>query len=78
MARYTATVQSISNDGTSLYVEIRVFNGLNDQPPIIVSFPTETSASDIRDYIQTIVDNQPTLRSELNDLVGVTLRGTTS
>lgn len=67
---YKVFIRSISCDGTSLFCEIEVFDGLHTLPTIRPSFLMGTTASEIRAYCQNIVDNQPTLDPDLGRLVG--------
>lgn len=66
---YRVKIKSISTDGTNLYLEIEIFNGLHTLPTLRPSFPVGTAASDITSYIQTIANNQPVLDQAIADLV---------
>jgi len=73
--RYSVFVRSISTDGTSLFLDIEVFDGLHTYPTIHPSFAVGTPASDIRAYLQSIVDGQPVLDPDLGKLVGTFIQG---
>lgn len=72
---YRVTITSISTDGTNLFLELSVFDGLHTFPLLRPAFPVGTSATTIRAYVQAIADNQPTLSQDIADLVSVTLVG---
>lgn len=69
-SKYKVFVRSISTDGTSLFLDIEVFNGLHTLPTIHPSFSVDTPAADIITYLQNIVINQPRLDPLLHVLVG--------
>lgn len=73
--RYSVKVNSISTDGTNLFCEVSVFNGLHTLPPLRPVFPVGTSAASILAYLQTIADNQPALTGDIGDLVNRTING---
>lgn len=72
---YKATITNIGTDGTNLFVEVSVFDGLHTLPPLRPVFPVGTTAAAIRAYVQTLADNQPALSQDIADIVGVTLAG---
>lgn len=72
---YKVFVRSISTDGTSLFLEVEVFDGLHTFPTIHPSFAVGTTAAEIRTYLQTIVDSQPILEPEFHSLIGTFISG---
>lgn len=72
---YRVTVRSISTDGTNLFLEIEIFDGLHTLPTLRPSFSVGTTAATINSYLQAIANNQPTLTSDINALVGTTVVG---
>jgi hypothetical protein len=68
--KYKVFVRAISTDGTSLFLDVEVFNGLHTLPTIHPSFSVDTPASDIVTYLQNIAVNQPALDPLLKVLVG--------
>ena len=69
---YKVTIDSISNDGTSLFVTAKVFDGEHTLPPITPSFSASVTAAEIDDYFQAIADAAPTLSQAFQVLVGKT------
>jgi hypothetical protein len=72
---YRVTIRSISTDGTNMFLEVEVFNGVHTLPPLRPSFPVGTTAATINAYLQTIADNQPVLDQAIADLVSTTIVG---
>lgn len=69
---YKVTINSISTDGTSLFVQATVFDGEHTFPPITPSFSVEATATEIDTYFQAIANAQPSLSRALQVLVGKT------
>jgi hypothetical protein len=67
--KFRVKVKSISTDGTNLFLEVEIFDGLHTLPPLRPSFPVETTAATIQSYLQTIADNRPSLPADIADLV---------
>lgn len=72
---YTARVCSIVEDGTNIFVEIEVNTGTQTLPVIRPVFKAGTSYATIKTYIDTIVNNAPTLTASLAPLLGKTFTG---
>ena len=72
---YRVTIKNISTDGTNLFVEISIFDGLRTLPSIFPVFPVGTSAADITAYAQVVANNGPTLTRDLQDLVNSSVAG---
>ena len=72
---YTAKVLSIVEDGTNIFLELQVNTGSQTLPPIYPVFKAGTSYATIKSYIDTIVNNAPTLTASLAPLLGVTFTG---
>jgi hypothetical protein len=72
---YRVTINSISTDGTSLFLDVTVFDGVHDLPPIQPTFAVGTSAATIRNYLQTIANNQPVLSGDIAALVRTVIVG---
>lgn len=70
---YRVTIDSIATDGTNLFVEVRISNGLTTFSTIKPIFPVGTPAADITSYIQTIANNAPALASDIAALVGTSV-----
>lgn len=73
---YRVFIRSISTDGTNIYVEAEIFDGLHAFPPIRPSFLVGTTAATINSYFQTVANNQPVLNATLGALVGTFINGT--
>lgn len=73
--KFKVFVRSISTDGTSLFLEVEVFNGLHTLPTIHPSFAVGTTAAQIISYLQTIANNQPVLDPTLKAIVGTFVLG---
>ena len=69
---YSVKLNSISTDGTTLFLDISIFDGLRTFPPIKPSFTVGTSAATIDTFLQAIADEAPTLNATLAELVGKT------
>ncbi len=72
---YTVKVISIVSDGTNIFVECQINTGSQTLPIIRPTFPVGTPRATIVSYLQTIANNQPTLPSDLPDLVSATIVG---
>jgi hypothetical protein len=72
---YRVFIRSISTDGTNLYVEAEVFDGLHAFPAIRPTFMVGTTAATITNYLQTVANNQPVLDGTLGALVGTFING---
>ena len=72
---YTARVLSVVEDGTNIYVELQVNTGSQTLPVIRPVFKAGTSYSTIKTYIDTIVNNAPTLTTSLAPLLSATFTG---
>jgi hypothetical protein len=72
---YRVLVKSISTDGTTIYVEAEIFDGLHAWPPIRPTFMVGTSAATITNYLQTIANSQPTLDPTLGALTNTFING---
>lgn len=68
--KYIVTIKSISTDGTNLFLEVEVFDGLHTLPTLRPTFPVDTSAATITAYLQTIADNRPAITDDIAALVG--------
>lgn len=67
---YRVRIDSITTDGTNLFVQVGINDGAHQLPPITPIFPVGTSAATITTYIQTIANNGPTLSSDIAAIVG--------
>lgn len=67
---YKVVISNITTDGTNLYVQVEINDGVHQMPSIIPVFPVGTAASVITAYIQQIANNAPTLDSGIAALVG--------
>lgn len=72
---YKVRIESISTDGTNLYVTLNINDGAHRLPDITPVFVVGTSAATITAYAQTIATNGPTLTSDIAALVGTTVSG---
>lgn len=72
---YTVTITNIATDGTNIYVDVSVCDGVHTMPPMRVTFPSGTAAATIQAYVQTIANNQPTLAGDVANLVNTTVVG---
>lgn len=72
---YKVTIKGITTDGTNLFVEVSIFDGVHTMPSIFPVFPVGTSAAIISAYVQSIADSQPTLAGGIADLVNTTVTG---
>jgi len=72
---YRVKVVSISTDGTNLFFEVSIFDGVHTLPYIYPVFPVGTSAATITTYLQTIADNRPALSADIEALVGTGVTG---
>ena len=72
---YTVFVISIATDGTNIFLEVQINTGSQTLPIIRPVFEVGTTYATIRNYLQTIANNQPTLASDLPPLVGATIVG---
>lgn len=72
---YRLRVDTISTDGTNLFMSVTVNDGTHALPPITPNFPVGTAASAIDTYLQAIVDNGSSLSSDIAALVGKTYVG---
>jgi hypothetical protein len=72
---YRVTLRSAVDDGTNIYCEIEVTDGSRTFPPVRPAFPTGTAASFIKDYMQVIANNQPTLAADVQTLMNVAVLG---
>ena len=69
---YTVKINSISTDGTSLFVNASVSDGPTTFPDITPSFSVEDTAANIDTYMQAIADGAPVLAAGIAQLVGKT------
>ena len=67
---FKVTIDSITTDGTNLFLEVRISNGLQTFPTIRPVFPVGTAASAITTYIQNIANSVPALTADIAALVG--------
>ena len=72
---YRVFIRSISTDGTSIYVEAEIFDGLHSFPAIRPTFMVGTSATTILSYLQTVANNRPVLDPSIGSLVGSFING---
>lgn len=73
---YSVTIRNVSTDGTNVFVDISVFDGLHTFPPMQATFPAVgITAAIITNYAQTIANNQPTLPATIAALVDTTYQG---
>lgn len=72
---YRVFVKSVSTDGTTIYVEAEIFDGLHSFPAIRPTFMVGTTAATITAYLQTVANNQPVLDGSLGALVGTFING---
>lgn len=73
---YVVRIDSISTDGTNMFVTISIFDGAHQLPPITAVFPVATStAAQIKTYVNTIATNGSSLSSDFSALVGYTIAG---
>jgi hypothetical protein len=72
---YTVKVISIVSDGTDIFLEIQINTGSQTLPVIRPTFPVGTTRASIVSYIQNIANTQPTLPTDLPDLVSATIVG---
>lgn len=72
---YIVNIKGIVSDGTNVYVEMNIFDGLRTSPSIFPVWPVGTTAATIQNYAQTIANNQPVLESSLGELVNTTVQG---
>lgn len=72
---YKVTINSISTDGTNLFVELSVFDGIHTLPLLRPVFAVGTTAAAIQAYAQAIANNQPALAADIGALVNTTLTG---
>ena len=68
-------VDSISTDGSNVFVTIIVNDGAHALPPITPVFPVGISAADIDTYLQAVVDNGYNLTADIAALSGKTYTG---
>ena len=71
-AIYKVNLKSISTDGTTLFLEVGIFDGVHTFPTIRPSFSVGTSAATIDTYLQAIADERPVLAADIVVLVGKT------
>jgi len=72
---YTLRLDSISTDGTNLFLSITINDGAHSLPTINPVFPVGTSVADINTYMQAIVNNGYSITSDIAALVGKTYIG---
>lgn len=72
---FKVKIDSISTDGTNLFVTASIFNGTNTLPPITPIFDDSTTAAQIDTYMQTIADNGASLPAVIVPLVGKVYTG---
>lgn len=72
---YNVFIRSISSDGTNIYVEAEIFDGLHAFPAIRPTFMVGTTAATITAYLQTVANNQPVLNPAIGALVGTFVNG---
>ena len=67
---YTVRINSISTDGTSLFINASVSDGTITFPDITPSFSVEDSVASINTYFQAIADGAPVLNAAIAQLAG--------
>lgn len=72
---YKVTITSVSTDGTNIFTEMSIFDGVHTFPVVRPVFVVGTTAAAITAYAQQIADNQPTLAGDMGDLVNTTVTG---
>lgn len=72
---YKVRIDSITTDGTNLFVTILINDGIHGLPPITPVFPVGTSAAAITAYVQAVATAGPTLTSDISTIVGSTVSG---
>lgn len=72
---YRLHLDSISTDGTNLFVTVTINDGPHALPPVTPTFPVGTTAADIDAYLQAIVDNGYSLTSDIAALSGKNYTG---
>ena len=72
---YTAKVLSVVEDGTNIFLEVQVNTGSQTLPIIRPVFKAGTSYATIKTYVDTIVNNAPTLTASLAPLLDKTFTG---
>jgi len=72
---YRVLVKSVSTDGTNIYIEAEIFDGLHAFPPIRPTFMVGTPAATIIAYLQQVANNQPILDPTLGALTNTFING---
>ena len=72
---YSVLIKSAIDDGTNIWVEMAIFDGLHTSQSIFPSWPHGTTAATIKAYAQVIANNQPTLDGSIGALVGTSVAG---
>lgn len=72
---YKVTLKSALSDGTNIFTEMEVYDGLRTQPIIRPVFKSGTTAATITTYMQTIANNAPTLAADVSAIVGSSVAG---
>lgn len=63
-------IDTIASDGTNLYFEASISDGMRTFPPIRPSFSVEATVSEINTYFQTVANSAPTLAGNIQELAG--------
>lgn len=72
---YKVTLKSAGDDGTNLYTEMEITDGNKTFPLIRPVFPTGTTAATVKNYMQVIANNAPTLAADIGALVNTSVTG---
>lgn len=72
---YRVLIRNITTDGTTIYVEAQIFDGVHAFPDIRPTFMVGTSAATITAYLQTVANAQPVLDPTLGALVNTFING---
>jgi hypothetical protein len=72
---FIVTPTQFGYDGTNIYMQFNLFDGLHTLPPMQASFPSNVTASTITTYLQNVANNQPTLPASIAALLNVPIQG---
>ena len=72
---YSVNIRDIVDDGTNIFVEMRICSGQFTSPSFFPMFPHGTTGATIQAYAQVIANNQPVLDPSIGLLVNTNVQG---